>query len=185
MPLRLEHRWFPRRARSRRLRDDAVRRRPLRGQSLHLLPGQRQAHRRAGPRRAAQPGSRRQLHAANPCPPVPRHAARRRAESLSVRDGQHPQSVFVGALQRQRSCHRQGQGSRSDGGGPGGAAGAAAHVRRPRREVRPGGRWGSCRDDGGGLTRRSRVPGAPRRAGGHPRRERAQRVHVRHREAPS
>ena len=55
-------------------------------------------HQGADRRAPAEPRGRRLLHAADARADLPRHAARRRPESLPARDGQHPRPVLLGPL---------------------------------------------------------------------------------------
>ncbi len=128
------------------------------------------------------------LHAADASALVPGQHPQRRVESVPVRDGEHPQSMLVGALARTGCRHRESAGPRAHVRRARGAASTSTHVhgagqargadRRRRRGGHDGGtlvsRAGLSRSLGreGSGARRQSAAGVPavqrQRAANHP-----------------
>ena len=130
-----------------------------REQHLHVRRRHAEADQGADCGAPVEPRRRGLVHPADPRADFPRHAARRRPESLLAGNGQHPRPVFLGPLRTARKGDGQGGRPGSYGGGARGAVAAAGRGQRAGEQRVAGGRWRYCRHDGRPGPGR---PGVPR-----------------------
>ena len=112
---------------------------------------------------SAQPHRGRVLYAADARAAVPRDDARGRAQSVPLRNGQHPRPMLLGPFRVARDRHAEGDGAGQDGGGTVAAAVPVGAGHAGRRSERSGHRWRP-----GGHDRRTgpRQPGLQGPSGG-------------------
>ena len=137
-----------------RIRGHPAGRGPGRPEPVYLLrrhPGQDPGGHQG---KQTQPGGGGLVQSPHPCAPVHGNPAAGRAQSLSLRDGQHPGPGFLGAHARAGKGPGKGQGTGADGRGPGNPAGASRENDLPGNQGRPGDRRRGRRDGIGPVPRR-------------------------------